>query len=392
MKLKNNIIIFYIISFLESCIFLIPIWYFFFVNYLNFWIASAILINVFSWLISLLFEVHSWVWADRFGRKKFYMFWILSSIIWFSFYLWAGNLYFFIISSIFIWIWYAFTSGNLEALIHDNLEENWKVKEYEKIQSNQYIILFSWRAFSSLLAWYLFFYNELYPALATIICYFIAFFLIFFIKPPKQKISQEKTDFKHIKKAILYLKENKKMLFLIVFLWFFFSGIWNIYWFTYQPYLESIWINLKDIWIVYFFISIFSAFWSYIIKKLWNKIWAFSMLNFMFLWLIFISFLFSFLDNIFWVIPIILLSILFGFVMILWNTYLISNSLKTHKSTILSIFSFSSSIWYFLFWIISWYMVELFSLQNVYNLLPFLILMVFISWFLYFKKLCKNSK
>ncbi len=137
MKLKNNNIwLFYGISFFESCIFTIPIWYFFFVNFLNFWIASAILISTITWLISLLFEVHSWTWADRFWRKKFYIFWLFLLLIWFSFYLWADKIYLFLISSIFSWIWYSFTSGNLEALIHDDLEENWKIKDYYKIQSN----------------------------------------------------------------------------------------------------------------------------------------------------------------------------------------------------------------------------------------------------------------
>ncbi len=179
MKLKNNILLFYIINFFEACMFMIPIWYFFFVNYLNFWIWDAILINTFSWMIAMLFEVHSWWWADRFGRKKIYIFWLLLWIIWFSFYLWAGEVYLLLIASFFLGLWYALTSWNLEALIHDNLEEEWKVSEYNKIQSNQYITLFSWRAISSLLWGYLFFYNEYLPIFATIICYIIAIILVF---------------------------------------------------------------------------------------------------------------------------------------------------------------------------------------------------------------------
>jgi len=155
MKLKQNILLFYVINFFQACVFLIPIWYFFFVNYLNFWISNAILINTISWLVTLLFEIHSWWWADRFWRKKIYIFWILFNIIWFSSYLWAWEVYLFLISAFFLWIWYSFTSWNLEALIHDNLEEEWNLKDYHYIQSNQYIIWFTWRALSSLLAWYL---------------------------------------------------------------------------------------------------------------------------------------------------------------------------------------------------------------------------------------------
>lgn len=384
-KLKKNILLFYAINFFEACLFLIPIWYFFFVNYLNFWIGNAILINTISWLVTLLFEVHSWWWADRFWRKKIYIFWLLAWIIWFSFYLWATDLYLFLISAFFLWIWYALTSWNLEALIHDNLEEEWNVKEYDKIQSNQYITLFTWRALSSLLAWYLFFHNELYPIIASIICYIIAIILVFFIHSPKQELSQETTDSKHIKKALVFLSKKKKMLFMIIFWWLLFSWIANIYWFTYQPYLEQIWLDIKDVWIIYFFISAFSAFWSYIIKKMQDKVETFTILNFMFIWLIVVSFMFSIFDNLIWLLPIVLLSILFGFIMILWNTYLIKHSPKTHKSTILSIFSFAGSIWYFTFWTIAGYMAEIFTLETVYNVLPFIILVVFSLWMFYYK-------
>lgn len=391
MKLKTNILLFYAINFFLSCVFLIPIWYFFFVNYLNFWLGTAILINTISWLFTILFEVHSWAWADRFWRKKIYILWLISGIIGFSFYLWATNVYLFFISAFFLWLCYALTSWNLEALIHDSLEQEGKLKEYGKIQSNQYISLFTWKALSSLLAWYLFFYNEFYPIIATIICYLIAIILVWFINSPKQILSQETNDFSHIKKGLIYLLEQKKMLFMIIFLWFLFSWFGNIYWFTYQPYLEKIGLHIKDIGIIYFFISIFSAFWSYIIKKIQEKIAPFSLLTIMFLWLIIVSILFSIFDNLLWLFPIALLSILFGFIMILGNIYLIELSPKTHKSTILSIFSFAWSIWYFLFWSIAWYMVEVFTLKKVYIVLPFLISFIFIIWVLYYKKIDRKT-
>lgn len=174
LQTKRNIILFYLIIFFQSCVFIIPIRYFFFVNYLNFWIWNAILINTISWLFTLIFEVHSWSWADRLWRKKIYLLWLMFTFFGFSFHLWATDVYLFLISAFFIGSWYAFTSWNLEALIHDDLDLQWKESEYHKIQSNQYIILFIWRALSSLIAWYLYFYNEFLPITATIVCYLIA--------------------------------------------------------------------------------------------------------------------------------------------------------------------------------------------------------------------------
>lgn len=385
MKLKKNIYLYYAISFLNACLFMIPIRYFFFVNFLKFWIWNAILINTLSWLVSLIFEVHSWWWADRFWRKKMYILWMILTILWFSFYIWSLDFYLYVFSGIFLWLWYALTSWNIEAIIHDSLEEQWLEKDYDNIQSNSYILMFSWRAISSLIAWYLYFYWELLPFIATIICYFLSLILVLFIDQVKQRKSTEINDFQHIKTAFNFLLSKKDLMILIIFLWLFFSWIWNIYWFTYQPYLESIWIEIKDIWIVYFFISAFSAIWSYLMKKIQSKVKTFKILWFMFLGLFLVSCMFSYFDNLFWVIPILILCILFWFVMIVWNNYIIKRSPKTHKSTMLSIFSFAGSLWYFSFWVISWYIVEFTSLNSLYYFLPILIFFVFIS-FIYSSK------
>ncbi len=384
MYLKKNIYLFYAITFFESCIFYVPIWYFFFVNYLNFWVWDAILINTLVWLFSLLFEVHSWWWADRYGRKKVYFLWLVVILFSFSFYLWATELYLFLISSSLMGLWYSLISWNLEALIHDNLEEQERGQEYDKIQSNQYIIMYIWRAFSCLAAWYLFLMWELVPYIATIICYIFVILLVIFIHSPKQAISKEISDYAHIKKALLFLFGKKNLLLVIILAWIIFSWIWNIYWFTYQPYLEKIWMDIKDIGIIYFLSALLSSLWSYIMKKIWVKMDTFSLLKIMLSGLFLSSLMYVYFDNLFWLIPIVIMAVLFWFVMILWNTYLIKVSPKTHKSTILSIYSFAVSLWYFTFCTIAWYVVQFFSLELLYTLLSIiifssLILFIFLS-------------
>ena len=75
---------------------------------------------------------------------------------------------------------------------------------------------------------------------------------------------------------------------------------------------------------------------------------------------------------------IILISITFGFTMPLWNNYLIKNSPKTHKSTILSIYSFWITIWYISFAIPTWYLVDYIWLYKVYLWVIWLILITLI--------------
>lgn len=315
---------------------------------------------------------------------------MLALILGYSFYLIFEQYYYFIISSFFLWFWYAVISWNLEALIHDNLEEVGEEKEFDKIQSNQSVFMYLWRASSSLFAGYLYFYGQTLPYLVTIICFIIAMILVLFMHSPKQELSHESNNLVHIKKALIFLWHRKNMVLVILFVGFILSWIWNIYWSTYQPYLEKIWVNISNIWIVYFFISIFSAIWSYFIKSIKLKNDTFDIIKFMLFTLFFISLMFDYIDNIFWIIPILLLSVWFWFIMFLWNTYLIKESPKTHKSTILSIFSLSGSLWYFFFSGISWYIVQFFSLKFLYWLLPILVLISFIFYLISIKNIEKD--
>jgi hypothetical protein len=172
--------------------FSIPIWLIFFTVYLKFSLWTALFVYVFAWLIAFIFEILSWSWADRLWRKKIYIVWLILSIIWQSFYLWADQVYLFIISSFILWVSYAINSGNLEALIHDHLEQENKIEKYDDIQANQYIFLFSWKAIAALLGWYLYLLSEILPFLLNITAYIITLFLVLFLSNPIQKTKRSK--------------------------------------------------------------------------------------------------------------------------------------------------------------------------------------------------------
>ncbi|MDD3303166.1 MAG: MFS transporter, partial [Candidatus Gracilibacteria bacterium] len=303
------------------------------------------------------------------------------------FYLFFDKTYFFILSALFVGFGYAVTSGNLEALIHDNLDELGKGHDYDKIQSNQSVFMYLGRASSSFFAGYLYFYSATLPYIATIICFIIATILVFFIHSPKQELSKETNNIAHMKKAFIFLSKNLKMLMIIMFVGFILSGIGNIYWFTYQPYLEKIGVDISNIGIIYFFVSLFSAIGSYFIKMIKIKYDTFEIIKYMLFMLFFISLMFHYIGNIFGVIPILTLSVGFGFITFLGNTYLIKQSPKTHKSTILSIFSLSVSLGYFIFGSVSGYIAQIYSLDFLYTLLPFVISgMLFLYIYLVGKK------
>ncbi len=375
--LNKNIKLFYIINFLEACIFTTPIWVFFFTSYLRFSFWWALFLMVLSWIVSFILEIPSWAWADRFGRKKMFLLWILFMILSFIFYIFSEQFYLYIISSILMWIWYAVTSWNFEALIHDNLEENWEEKRFKDISSNQYIAIFLWRAFSSSIAWFLFIIHPVYPVIATISAYLLILIWLQLIHEPKQYKSIAKNNKIHIKEAIKYLIKHKILL-IFIFILSIQTGLSNIYWFTYQPYLKQLWYSIEIIWIIFAITWIFSALWSHIIKKIQWNISESNIINIMLIlllvnWLLILSF-----NPLIGLLSIILISITFGFTMPLWNNYLIKNSPKTHKSTILSIYSFWITIWYISFAIPTWYLVDYIWLYKVYLWVIWLILITLI--------------
>lgn len=389
MKQTKNILFYYIISFFSACIFLVPIWSFFFVNYLKFSFWTALFITTLSWFVSFLFEIPSWAWSDRFWRKITYIIWLIVILFWYSFYLWAQSVFFFIIATFFQWLGYAMTSWNIESLIHDSLIESKQEKEFKNISANAYIYLFLWRWISALVAGYLFLLNPLFPIYGTIFAYGISLALIFFLHEPKYHKPEVLTNMQQMKDSFLFVSKNKTILVFLLLI-FLQSGIGNIYWFTYQPYLKHIWFSIEHIGIIFASIAFLSAFWSHLIKNIQDKYSSITIVRGILYAVYFSSLLFYFLDNKFWLISIILLSITFGFIMPLGNNFLSSLVESKKKATVLSIFSFVVTIWYFSFATISWFLVDIFWLKLFYFWVMFFSFFLFLGDLIYFRKSSKN--
>ena len=122
-KMNKNIKIYYITEFLGALVFSTPIWTFFFTLHLGFSMGWAVFITTLGGFMNFLFEIPTGSWADRFGRKKLYITGLFIGIIGMSFYLWADSVYLFILSATIIGFGSALMTGNIEAMIHDKLEE-----------------------------------------------------------------------------------------------------------------------------------------------------------------------------------------------------------------------------------------------------------------------------
>jgi len=270
-------------------------------------------------------------------------------------------------------------------LIHDYLEEKWKWKKFKDIQANAYILLFLWRTFSSLIAWYIFIINPLSPVYLTIIAYLIVLLSLFFIIDKWQEIEKKESTKKHIITGLKFILKDKFIFYFVIIISLI-SSIWNIYWFTYQPYFKNIWISIENIGILFAITWIFSAIWAQIIKKLQN-IFSEIKIVYITIFLLLLSSIFIQLFNIYWAILwLIIISIMFGFIMSFWNNILIKKSPKKYKSTILSIFSFTITIWYITFSLISWYLIDLIWLEKLYIWNIILIILVILFTLLKLRK------
>lgn len=121
--MHKNIKIYYLTSFLGALVFSTPIWSFFFTEHLHFSLGWAIFVTALIGFTTFLFEIPTGSWADRFGRKKLYITGLLIEMVGTSFYLWADNIPLFLLSAVISGLGYALMSGNIEALVHDQLEE-----------------------------------------------------------------------------------------------------------------------------------------------------------------------------------------------------------------------------------------------------------------------------
>lgn len=384
--MKKNINLFYIISFLKTFVFTTAIWAFFFTIYLNFSFWQALFLITIVWIISTLFEVPFWTWADRFWRKKMYILWTLLLVINLIFWCFATNFWSFIIAWIIAWLWNAIVSWNLEAMIHDWLEDQKNEKEFKNIASNSYIFIFLWRALATSISWLLFIFNPLLPIYLTLISTILILLFAFFLKEPKQILSEHKDNISHLKESIWFLIKYKFILIFMTILWLL-SWLWNIYFFTQQPYFKELWFSIEFIWITFTIWALFSALGSFIFKKISDKISDKIILNLLLLMTLVACVLFALFWKIFAIFWLVILSLMFWFIMTFWNNFLIHKVPKNQKSTILSIFSLFITIWYSWINIILSWIIWFLWLYYIYLIIILLVLLLLIFNLLTFNRL-----
>lgn len=380
--MHKNILIYYCTEFLGALTFGLPVSTFFFTLHLGFSMGWAIFISTLTGLMSFLFEIPTGSWADRFGRKRMYVAGLVIGIFGLSFYLWATTIPLFILASVIIGLSSAIMSGNIEAILHDNLSEHGDGGGYKEVQANGYTFFFSGRVIACLFWWIFYTIHPVLPFALTfgVMCLILPAFLL--IDEPRQELSHAENDRKHIYAAWKSITNRSDLVYVLLGL-FLLSWLGNVYWFSYQPYLQSIGFSIVSIGVAYALASGFSAIGANALKRLLTK--GYDELRILqHLWILFllasIGFgFFSVNPSPLWLLPIALLSIAFGTFMSLGNCYILKDIPPTYKSAALSIFSFGITLGYFLFsWFIGFF-IDRFSIQNTYLAISVLVIILFLG-------------
>ncbi len=382
--LNRNIKIYYALQFFGQLTFTSAVWTFFLTVFHNFSYSEAFIIYLISSIVTLFLEVPSGAWADRFGRKKLYILWsfciFLDSFIW----IFSEKFFTFIISGIILGIWFAIKSWNFSSLLHDSLEEYWKGKEFTKITANGHIALFMWRIPAALLAWYLYIIHPVYPAIVTAFFLFVVVIISLFIYEPKQEYSKKESNSLQIKAWLQTIISNPFTKFLVIILilqW----ALSNVFWFTYQPFFRSLWIQIEHIGILFAIIALLSALWSHLIKLAQKKISLYNILLLSIVAILITAALYS-TFNIYLVwIGVGIISVQFWIIIPLANAYLVTHCPKDQKATILSIFSFWFTLWFAVFAMSSWFILDTIWIQKLYYINFILILILSIYVYIWWK-------
>ena len=381
MSIKKLSILFYVTWFLSAISFSMPIWMIFMTGYQHFSISTAVNLALLIAFVMAIFEIWSGSWSDRFGRKFIFMSGLFLEIIATTIYIFGHGLSVFILSAVLLWLGYAMTSGNIEAIIHDNLEEMWKGEQFAQMQSNSYSFFFVWRGLAAILGWYLYSISPTLPYTANVIVLLLFLFIFFYLPKDHQKIAHSQNDLEHIMVGMRDIFSKKTLLYwlgLIILV----SSFGNIYWYTYQEYFSQLWIPVVLFGWLYAILSFVSAFSAWLLGKYFQYERLQYFIGILMVCLIIAAWFLVFSHTYVSLIGIVFVWFASGWIVSLGNTIILQNTLSTHKSFVLSAFSFFLTIGYTVCSAIAWFFISIYWLHAVYmSLFPFfLIVFLFILW------------
>lgn len=241
----------------------LPIWFVFLLFLLSKGLSytEAILLDSFSALTAIVFEIPSGVLADKISRKKLILFGEIAITLNYVFLLFSNTYWCFVCGALISGIGQACISGTGEALIYDEFNDENAYKKYMgKINRYAYIVIAGVTLSSS----WLFELNPNLPMLISLIIELLSMIiLLLFFKEKRQTKSSEFKGFKEeIAAQVTIIKKyatNSKILCVTGLSLIMLEVISNIN-YTTQAYLPSLGLEIRYLGIVMLVFNLLSAF------------------------------------------------------------------------------------------------------------------------------------
>lgn len=216
----------------------------------------------------IILELPTGALADYFGKRISLIFGALFSAIGFFIYGVSFKFWHFAIGEIIVGTGMAFISGADRAFIHETLLLLGREKDYRKIEGKVRAVNQTARSLASLFGGLLGSISLGLTLLVTGIANFISLlFSISFTKTKETLKREEKTEYVEIiKNSLMIIRENKRVLWLVLFFASFNSLLWTTNIFS-QPYLQKLNIPVVFFGVIFFFFNLVSAIGSALVNK-----------------------------------------------------------------------------------------------------------------------------
>lgn len=379
---KYNDLLVYVSTFLFSASFTLPIWTFYFTEYVEISLSQATFVWTLSSLAALLFEIPTWAWSDRFGRKKIALWGLLCIFLSSTTYLWARDFWVFVVNAFVNGFGSALVSGCVIGMIYDRYKERGMESFYPRFSSYKSVITFSGRAIAALFAAWLYRMDPLLPFLVVSVFLLWNIGVIAFMYDPSFERSTSRNSWRHIVDGWWYVRSHRGILYVLLFMILWWSFAADMLWSLYQPLATSWWVSKEIISYLYVLIGWLSALGSWFAGKMFGRrstarlimvyllvqVVAWVMLLFPFLWLKFVAML--------------MVWFVFGFYMVVVPSYINKHIPSSHRVTVNSIEWFLYSWMYFVAW---WSAGWLYNVLGEYNILivnavfPFIFLVLYVA-------------
>lgn len=380
MNISSNIWKLYCIKASRSFLVMMPIITIFF-NSIGMGQYEIMLAQVVFSLSLILFEVPSWYFSDRIGRRTTLIIAAFSASIGMFLYAVADNFIIILVAEIILGISASFMSWTDSAMIYDSLLEMREKEKYKKIKWK----IVSVQSTSESIAWiiggFLAVLSIQYPLWLQFFCILPMIPLAFSLVEPSKHSAIDTTSWINNIGYIFHfaLRKNKNILWLMIYSWLLSAATLSLVWLI-QPYFKSIGTPIEWYWILWAIFNISIGIFALRISQYENLFWKkYALINLLFM--IFIGYIFMGLVDYYW-------GIIFIFIFYCvraWQDPIIEEYIhelvpSNLRATILSIKGMFGRFVFMIVWpLIGW-------INDVYSLSFALILSAFL--FLIFGSLC----